>query len=579
MKLMKRIWRILTPEQKRIFVVLFFMMLIGAGLETMGTGLILPLIEVAMTPESVEGSGTMGKLYKLSGADSPTHFLIMLVIVLIIVYVVKDVYLYFMYYAQYKFVTDGQYNTSRVLFREYVNRPYEFYLNASTPIVIRSIVSDVNGVYNLIRTMLELFTDVIIFAALFVLSMSTNVIMTLIMTVILAFILLINKKVFGPILHDYGVDVQKENANVTKWLLQAMDGMKETKMLNKEGYFVGRYEQSSKRLAHISLMQQAVGNVPRYSIETVIIVAILAMVGVFLGNGTNSTQLIGQVAVLAMVAIRIMPTANRIVNAFNSIDYYRPTLDSVEDTIVHAHEIKAEQLFIDYSKSVEKMPFHDVIRLENITYRYPKTDVDILKDSSLDIHIGRSIGFVGPSGAGKSTTVDILLGLLTPTSGKVTVDGQDIQGHLHNWHANVGYVPQMMFMLDDSIRRNVAYGVADEEIDDERVWHALKEAQIDTYVRSLPEGLDASIGERGIRISGGQRQRIGIARALYNDPEVMVFDEATSALDNDTEKAIMQAIEALHGKKTLIIVAHRLTTIEKCDEVYRVEGQTFHRER
>ena len=555
------------------------MMLIGAALETMGTGLILPLIEVAMDPTSVEGKGTMGSLYALSGASSPTGFLMMLVVVLIVIYVAKDVYLYFMYYAQYKFVAEGQYNTGRVLFREYVNRPYEFYLNASTPVVIRSIVSDVNGVYNLIKTLLELFTDVIIFAALFALSMKTNVVMTLIMTLTLALILLLNKKLFGPILQRYGHEVQQENSNVTKWLLQAMDGMKENKMLNKEGYFISQYEKSSAHLAHISLMQQAVGNVPRYSIETVIIVAILAMVGFFLSNGTNSTQLIGQVAVLAMVAIRIMPTANRIVNAFNNIDYYRPTLDSVEDTIVHAHEIKAEQLFIDYSRPVEKLPFHDVIRMEHITYHYPKTNVDILKDASLDIHIGKSIGFVGPSGAGKSTTVDILLGLLTPTAGRVTVDGRDIRDSLHNWHANVGYVPQMMFMLDDSIRRNVAYGVPDEDIDDDRVWYALKEAQIDTYVRSLPEGLDASIGERGIRISGGQRQRIGIARALYNDPEVMVFDEATSALDNETEKAIMQAIETLHGKKTLIIVAHRLTTIEKCDEVYRVEGQTFHRER
>ena len=246
--------------------------------------------------------------------------------------------------------------------------------------------------------------------------------------------------------------------------------------------------------------------------------------------------------------------------------------------ILHSHDVKIDDKF-EGADTINPLPFRKEVVLDRITYRYPGTETDILKDATLDIPIGKSIGLIGPSGAGKSTTVDILLGLLRPRAGKITVDGTDISTNLPGWYADIGYVPQLMYMLDDTIRANIAYGIARDRIDDDKIWHVLKEAQLDDYVRGLPEGLDTCIGERGMRISGGQRQRIAIARALYNDPQIMIFDEATSALDNDTEKAIMDAIEQLHGRKTLIIVAHRLTTIEKCDAVYRVENQQFERVR
>ena len=221
------------------------------------------------------------------------------------------------------------------------------------------------------------------------------------------------------------------------------------------------------------------------------------------------------------------------------------------------------------------IPFHKEVAFRDITFRYENTDIDIFSHANLTIPIGQSIGIIGPSGAGKSTAVDLILGLLRPQQGAILVDGTNIEENLPGWYADIGYVPQMMFMLDDTVRANVAYGVDRDKVDDEKVWAVLKEAQLDEYVRGLPQGLDTGIGERGIRISGGQRQRIGIARALYNDPDIMIFDEATSALDNDTEAAIMEAIERLHGKKTLVIVAHRLTTIEHCDHVYQVENKNF----
>ena len=272
-----------------------------------------------------------------------------------------------------------------------------------------------------------------------------------------------------------------------------------------------------------------------------------------------------------------MPSANRIVSALNDIAYYEPNVDFVGDYIVHAHDLHMDALYEanQPEEAVTPLPFYKEVDFENITFRYENTDVDIFENANLTIPIGQSIGIIGPSGAGKSTAVDLILGLLRPQKGRILVDGTDISTNMPGWYADIGYVPQMMFMLDDTIRANVAYGVDREKVDDGKVWAVLKEAQLDDYVRSLPHGLDTGIGERGIRISGGQRQRIGIARALYNDPQIMIFDEATSALDNDTERAIMDAIERLHGKKTLIIVAHRLTTIEHCDHVYKVVNRAF----
>lgn len=574
MKLLKRINNILTKRQRQVIGIMFCMMLVGAALETIGTSMILPFISVATNPQSVLENKYLRYVYDLFGLKSPSSFMILLVVALISVYVVKNIYLYLMYYAQYRFVYNGQYNTGRNLFKTYVKKPYEFYLDASTPLVMRHILSDVNGVFNLILTFLQFFTEIIIFIALFILSVAVSPAMTLIMCFFLGGILVINKKVFGPILRRFGHEVQENSANVTKWLMQAMNGMKETKVLNREKYFVNRYEDSAGRLNLIQRRQNSLANIPRLSIETVVMVGILGTVGMLLAVGQDISNMLGQVALLAFVAIRIMPSANRITQSINNMAYYEPCLDAVEDIIKNSYDIKADELYAG-DDDVTPLQFREKVELKDITYRYPNTEVDILKGANMEIPIGKSIGIIGPSGAGKSTAVDIILGLLRPQKGQILVDGVDINDNLPGWYAKIGYVPQMMFMLDDTIRNNVAYGVPEDKIDDEQIWHVLKEAQLDEYIKKLPDGLDTSIGERGVRISGGQRQRIAIARALYNNPDIVIFDEATSALDSDTEAAIMEAIERLHGKKTLIIVAHRLTTIEKCDAVYKVDEKQF----
>ena len=579
MKLIKRVIAILTERQRKLLVFMLLMMLVGAGLETAGTSLLIPFITIAMEPDSVFQNEYLKYFYDLMHLTSVNGFLVMLSIVLSAVFVLKNIYLYFMYYVQYRFIYNGQFNTSRSLFKDYVRRPYEFYLDASTPVVMRHIMSDVNGSYNLLLTFLQLFTELFIFASLLVLALVYSPAMTLVMCAVLGIILLANKMILGPILRRFGHEVQTNSALTTKWIMQAVNGMKETKVLNKERYFVEQYEKSADKLNTIQKRQNSMQNIPRLMIETVCMCGILLVMAVFLSIGNNLNEMITQLGVLAVVAIKLMPSANKLSTYINNIAYYEPSLTAVEDIIIRSHQKDVDTDILFLKKEIEPMDFSKEVKLENITYRYPNTEVNILENASVSIPIGKSIGFIGPSGAGKSTTVDILLGLLEPQKGKVTVDGIDIRTNLPGWYARIGYVPQMIFMLDDTIRNNVAYGVDEKDIDEEQVWYALREAQMDEFVRGLPDGLDTSIGERGVRISGGQRQRLGIARALYTEPEIMIFDEATSALDNDTESAIMEAIERLHGKKTLVIIAHRLTTIEKCDAVYRVEELGFHKER
>ena len=297
-------------------------------------------------------------------------------------------------------------------------------------------------------------------------------------------------------------------------------------------------------------------------------------------SGRDTTQMLAILAAFGMAVVRLMPSANRINNQLNNIAYFEPFLMGVSDNLQDDIDDTSTDMS-DLAPLSEKLPVNKSVELKGITYHYPGSDVLIFDNAELSIPVGKSVGIVGASGAGKSTIVDVLLGMLTLQSGSIKADGVDVlaKENYRKWIANIGYIPQTIFMLDASIRDNVAFGIPKDEISEERIWEVLKEAKLDDFVRELPEGLDTGIGERGVRLSGGQRQRIGIARALYMDPEILILDEATSALDNDTEAAIMDSINAFMGKKTLVIIAHRLQTIEKCDMVYRVEEGKLKKER
>jgi ABC-type multidrug transport system fused ATPase/permease subunit len=320
-------------------------------------------------------------------------------------------------------------------------------------------------------------------------------------------------------------------------------------------------------------------NIPRLLLEAVTISGVLIYLAVNMILGADLSSMLPLVTAFGLAAVRLLPSVNRINTYMANIAYYEPALNYIYDNVdVETLKKVAEE---DANGAAKKaadpkagtLTLKKEIRLSHITFAYPNSDKTIFRDAGMVIPAGKSVGVVGASGAGKTTVVDILLGLLKLKEGEISSDGMDIFEDYAGWLSHVGYIPQSIYMLDDSIRNNIAFGVKPEEISDERIWAVLEEAQLKTFVEELPEGLDAQIGERGVRISGGQRQRLGIARALYHDPELLIFDEATSALDNDTETAIMEAIDSLHGQKTMVIIAHRLRTIENCDMIYEVKDE------
>lgn len=583
-KIIKKLMVLLDGRQKRIMVLLVFLMLIGAVLETLGVSLVIPVMNVVMDEHAVENNKYLQVICDILRIEynDTRRLMIFTMLALIGVFVVKNVFLFFQQKAQLKFVYTNQFATSRRMMINFMERPYEYYLNADTSVIQRSITSDVNNMYGLILALLQLFSEAIVFVCLVMVSLATDVWMTVTVTLLLVVVLAIIKGILKPIMKKAGEENQDYYSGLYKWIDQSVMGIKEIKVANKENYFINEYAKCGA--GYVSAVQRynLYNATPRLLIETVAIAGMILYMMFQILQGTAVSEIVPQVAALAVAAMRLIPCANRINNHLTSISYFEPFFMGVSDNL--QEEIRDESINYDENAyrqkvSVDKLAIKEKIELKDIVYKYPNTEVLIFDHASMEIPVGKSVGIVGTSGAGKTTVVDILLGLLQLQSGEILADGVEVREHYQSWLKNIGYIPQSIFMIDSTIRKNVAFGYADEDIDDEKVWRALKEAQLDEFVRGLPEGLDTSIGERGIRISGGQRQRIGIARALFEDPEVLVLDEATSALDNETEAAIMDSINRLHGKKTLIIIAHRLQTIEKCDMVYRVENGKVARER
>ncbi len=397
--------------------------------------------------------------------------------------------------------------------------------------------------------------------------------MTITIALLLVVVLLVIKYFIKPVMVKAGQDNQDYYSGLYKWIYESVTGIKEIKVANKENYFINGYADCGAGYVNAVQKYNLYNSTPRLLIETIAIAGMVGYMLVVMLGGTSIASLLPQLTVLAAAAARLLPSANRINNYLTSIAYFEPFLDNVSDNLqteIHDKSISYDSEDYRTKSEVEKLPVTKTIRMEDITYKYPGTDKLILDKATMEIPVGKSVGIVGTSGAGKTTIVDVLLGLLEPENGTITADGVDVMTNYRGWLKNIGYIPQTIFMTDSTIRKNVAFGVPEDEIDDNKVWQALKEAALDEFVKELPEGLDTQIGERGIRLSGGQRQRIGIARALFEDPEVLVLDEATSALDNDTEAAIMDSINRLHGRKTLVIIAHRLQTIEKCDMIYNI---------
>lgn len=576
---------ILSRHQKLRVVELGILMVIGGLLEACSVSLVLPFMDAAMNPEAVMGKAYVRWICRLLGVDTHRMFLMLLAIILAAVYILKNIYLLFEYNIQYRFVYGNMFEMQKRLLYHFIHRPYEYFLKVNSGEIIRIVNMDTPLTFDLLSTILAFFSETIVSLMLITTVFILSPHITATMTVLLLLLLLTINQTLKPVLKKVGVEHQASAAGMNKWLLQSIQGIKELKVMSRESFFQENYDGYGQRYVRTQRKSQILSIVPRFFIEALCMSAMFLILAVLLYGGAALTEIVPIVSALAMAAVRLMPSVNRMSGALATISYREVMIDKLIENLKDISGREGRSLMVDLMYRERErgkegsLAFKKEFGFQGITYHYPDSEKDVLRDASMTIAAGESVGIVGESGAGKTTAVDIILGLLRPEKGHVLVDGHDIMSDIENWLAQVGYIPQMIFLLDDTIRTNVSFGRPESEFTDDDVWHALEDASLAEFVRQLPEGLDTEIGERGVRLSGGQRQRIGIARALFRNPNVLIFDEATSALDSNTESAIMESIHRLHGKKTMIIIAHRLTTIEACDHIFRVEEGKIRKER
>lgn len=575
--LLQKINQIFDKKQKSQLVLLGFMIFIGGFLETLGVSTMIPVVTVLLTPEKVQEYidkyEVLGNICTAFHITNVNQVAVSLLLFLMAVYVIKNLYLLFLVYRQNTFITQNRNNMISRVMAEFLNRPYEQYLGADIPTVFRITDSDIPQTFSLMLAVLSLASEVVVSCLIFLVLLIQNVKMTLFVMFVFGVLTLVIVKVLKPRLNRIGAKNQEIQSRIAKWRIQATYGLKDVKVLNREEFFVRNYYETGKVGANVARNYAVLNNTPRLLIETIFIVSMLGYITIYINGGGDVSEMMTTIATFGVAAIRVLPSVNRINTYITEIAYATPSLNFVYENLQQGMKTDAMLAERKANSQKEKLKLDDKIELSHISFHYPDSDKNIFTDAHMVVPRGKSVGIMGSSGAGKSTIVDILLGLLHAQEGQITCDGVDIFKNYESWLAQIGYIPQSIYLIDESIRENIAFGIDADKIDEKRIWEVLEEAQLKEFIEELPEGLDTTIGDRGIRLSGGQRQRIGIARALYHNPEILVFDEATSALDNETEAAVMEAVNSFHGKKTMVIIAHRLNTIEKCDIIYKVENE------
>ena len=569
--MVKKLRYVFDRKDKMKLVGLAILMIIGSVLELLAVAVFNPFIEVLMQTSSIEDDSFLKLFFAHIHLNGIEQYLVVLSALIAVIYLVKNIYLSFLQNVILSFSYTTRMNLATRLLTTYMNEPYTFHLSKNIAEMQRCLQSDTSQFMSLINSCLQLTVEMVtclaLAAYLFHTSHSITVVIGVLLLLCIGLFFMISKKVSSRL----GRQNENYNAKLFQWINQSLGGIKELKILQREEYFIDSYKTNYKKLIWGARVNELIAALPKYIVETVAMVGLVfaIIIKLLFGHGALET-FIPQIAVFAVAAFRLLPSVGRVNAYINSIMYNKASLDMIYDDL---KEIDSEPVQeIEWQEKKEKWIFTKGVTVEHVSYHYPDSDVEVLHDISLEIPKGKTVALIGPSGAGKTTLADIILGLLPPISGVIRMDQHNVYENLRSWREKLGYIPQSIYLSDDTIRNNVAFGIYEAQIDDNAIWKALEKAQLKEFVQGLENGLDTYVGDRGVRLSGGQRQRIGIARALYHDPEILVLDEATSALDSSTEQAVMESIESLQGLKTMIIIAHRLTTIKNADLVYEVSG-------
>jgi ATP-binding cassette, subfamily B, bacterial PglK len=578
----KKILNLLQTGDKLKLFILFLMMLFRALLEVIGIGMIPAFVSIIAAPDIVLNMERLIPLWSRLGIETSGDLLVYGAILLIGVFIVKNLYFLFYNYTQSRFIWMRFASIGSNLFRHYMNAPYEFILRRNSAELLRNVTQETKYLArNVLTPIILIAKDVVLTIGIFTLLLLIEPVNTILVFLILGgggalFLRIIRERI-----RKYGRKAQSERENMIRAVNEGLGGFKDARVLNREKWFIKRFASRIKNYGRLQIFGEAASMANKPIIETIAVSGLLLITLILYWQGRPVESVIPTLALFGAATVRLMPTIQEIMKSFTNLRYY---VFSIEPIYNDTHSLQKEGM--NYLEKIsgytgngspgesKKLDFHKNISFEEISYSYPKSDKAAVKNLSLSIPRGHAVGFVGPSGAGKTTLVDILLGLLEPQRGRITIDGVNIHTNIAAWKDNIGYIPQFIFLADDTIKNNVAFGLPENDIDEAKLQNAIEAAQLDDFIKTLPDGVNTVIGERGTRLSGGQRQRIGIARALYNNPRVLVMDEATSALDNVTESYVINAMERLKGERTIIMIAHRLTTVKKCDHLYFMqEGQ------
>ena len=573
-KIIKRLFEIMSSSQKFLGLVVLVCSLLAAVLETIGVSVIVPLVNVLLQPEKLFENQLIQKITSILRIQTETELVVAVVVGVITIYVSKNLYFIFFSWLKLKYACKVQRECSVYMMKSYMQRGYKFFLKKNVNELIHGVNGDVASLYQIVLGIVQIVTQIFIalFICIYMCYADWQIALGIIVAAIICLLLII--VLFRKRMFQAGVKIRTHTIKASQALLQAFHGIKEVLIMRKQEYFINEFEDNTNKRQTAMIIQGMGSEIPAYIIEGICISGIMFILCVRIVNVPNPENFVAVLASFAVGAFRVLPALGKISNSINIISSSIPGFYSVYDNITEAR--KTCDPFFEFGTEDDKLyrdiSFSNAIKINNLSFAYDSGQKNVLDHVNMKINKGESVAFVGESGAGKSTLADLILGVLTPDQGQILLDGTDIRKIPNTWGRLIGYVPQSIYLSDASVLQNVAFGIDMSEIDEERVKSALEKAELLDFVLGLPDGINTQVGDRGIRLSGGQRQRIGIARALYHNPEILILDEATSALDNETERAVRQAIELLRGKVTLIIIAHRLTTIKDCDVIYEISN-------
>ena len=578
---------ILSDDKKQIFFLTFAFILISL-MDAIGISIIGPFVSFAIHPDKIKQNNWLNWAYQDSNL-TPNKFLAYLGLLIIIVFCLKSIISFFTQFYIFRLSYRQKGKLANRLLKAYLQAPYTFHLNKNSAQIINRIVSETQIFSNRITlALLKTVSNSFIILILTILLCITNF-LAIVAIVVSVLPLLILLYLFKHRLKRWGKNATKANQAMVRIINHSLGGIKETKIIGCEPYFEKQLAEQSKIYARVFSLSQTFSITPKIIIELLLIVLLVGFMSLYLAfnqniEPQNIQELTSTISIFALASIRLKPAMVVMIQSLTLLRNSSYVLDKlyldlketedikIDNNIEYSSDINTEKKFTNNKNiSREVIGFDDHIVINSLNYRYPNALQDSLQEISITINKGESISFIGKSGAGKTTLVDVILGLLEPQKGDIQVDGKSIYTNLRSWQNLVGYIPQSIFLIDDTLEKNIAFGVPKDAIDRQKLHQAIKSAQLEEVVENLPNGLKTIVGERGLLLSGGQRQRVGIARALYHEREILVLDEATAALDNETESLITEAITSLSGKKTLIIIAHRLTTVKHCDRIYLME--------